>query len=188
MLGYQFRVLIFGSKSSPFILSQVLDTHLSASEIPIANLASYFYVDNFVKTYSEESELIAHKPIIDSILEDANMPLRGWISNNQAFNSTYEVTETKLQKVLGLQWDTDSDCLKVVDSKKFLTNFESWIATKRSFLSALVSVYDPLGLISPVILQGKLFLQMLWKQKVSWDTRLSIEYSEQAIRLLQDLQ
>ena len=68
----QFNVLIFGSRSSPFILSQVLETHTSSCAKPICNLASYFYVDNLVKTYKDESELISEKVVIDSVLEEAN--------------------------------------------------------------------------------------------------------------------
>ena len=34
-------------------------------------------------------------------------------------------------------------------------------------------MYDPLGLFSPVTLQGKLFLQKLWNKKLSWDEHLS---------------
>ena len=88
-LIYQFNVLIFGSRSSPFIPSQVLETHTSSRAKPICNLASYFYVDNFVKTYEDKSELISEKVVIDSVLEEANMPLRGWISNSHKFNDTY---------------------------------------------------------------------------------------------------
>ena len=101
-LIYQFNVLIFGSRSSPFILSQVLETHTSSHAKPICNLASYFYVDNLVKTYEDESELISEKVVIDSVLEEANMPLRGWISNSQKFNSTYQVNEPSLQMVSGI--------------------------------------------------------------------------------------
>ena len=95
-LIYQFNVLIFGSLPSPFILSQVLETHTSSLAKPICNLAPYFYVDNLVKTYEDKSELISEKVVIDSVLEEANMPLRGWISNSQKFNDTYQVSEPSL--------------------------------------------------------------------------------------------
>ena len=76
-LIYQFNVLIFGSRSSLFILSQILETHTSSRAKPICNLASYFYVDNLVKTYEDASELISEKVVIDFVLEEANMLLRG---------------------------------------------------------------------------------------------------------------
>ena len=128
-LIYQFNVLIFGSRSSPFILSQVLETHTSSCAKPVWNLASSFYVDNLVKTYEDEKELIKEKLVIDSVLEEANMPLRGWISNPQKFNDTYEINEPSLQMALGLSWDVTSDCIEMVKSKKFPVELSSWKAT-----------------------------------------------------------
>ena len=122
-LIYQFNVLIFGSRSSPFIPSQVLETYTSSRAKPICNLASYFYVDNFVKTYEDKSELISEKVVIDSVLEEANMPLRGWISNSHKFNDTYQVNEPSLQMVLGISWNVVSDCIAMVVSKNFPSNY-----------------------------------------------------------------
>lgn len=34
--------------------------------------------------------------------------------------------------------------------------------TKRSLLSDMHSFYDPLGILSPVFIKGKIFLQQLW--------------------------
>ena len=186
-LIYQFNVVIFGSHSSPFILSQVLETHTSSRAKPICNLASYFYVDSLVKTYEDESELISGKVVIDSVLEEANMPLRGWISNSQKFNDTYQVNERSLQMVLGISWNVISHCIAMVVSKKFPVKLSSWKATKRNFLSALVAIFDPLGLIAPLVLAGKLLLQQLWPNKVGWDELLSTEYNQIALNFLKDL-
>ena len=124
-LIYQFNVLILVSRSSPFDLSQVLETHTSSRAKPICNLASYFYVDNLVKTYEDEGELISEKVAIDSVLEEANMPLRGWISNSKKFNDTYQVNEPSLQMVLGISWNVISDCIAMVVSKRFPVELSS---------------------------------------------------------------
>ena len=60
----------------------------------------------------------------------------------------------------------------MVRSKKFPTELSTWKATKRNFLSALVAIFDPLGLVAPLVLPGKLFLQQLWLDKVGWDESL----------------
>ena len=44
--------------------------------------------------------------------------------------------------------------------------------SKRTVLQDIASIYDPFGLYSPVPLRGKLFLQDLWNQKLSWDDHL----------------
>jgi len=45
--------------------------------------------------------------------------------------------------------------------------------TKRSLLSDINRIYDPLGLLSPVLIKGKVFLQQLWFLKLNWDSTLS---------------
>ena len=67
------------------------------------------------------------------------------------------------ESVLGIKWNIEMDELTydvTVREKK---------ETKRGILSIVNSVYDPLGLSSPFILQGKQFLQELTRLKLDWD-------------------
>jgi len=41
--------------------------------------------------------------------------------------------------------------------------------TKRSVLSFIARLFDPLGWLSPVIVRATIFLQRLWNAKVDWD-------------------
>jgi len=41
--------------------------------------------------------------------------------------------------------------------------------TERTMLSRLASVFDPMGLFSPVVLAGKTLLQEMWAKKFDWD-------------------
>jgi hypothetical protein len=41
--------------------------------------------------------------------------------------------------------------------------------TKRVILKAIASVFDPLGLFTPVLLKGKVLLRKLWSWKADWD-------------------
>ena len=75
----------------------------------------------------------------------------------------------------------------MVVSKKFPIELSSWKATKCNFLSALVAIVDPLGLIAPLVLPGKLLLQQLWLNKVGWDELLSTEHNQIALKFLKDL-
>ena len=143
-------------------------------------------MDNFFKTYENEDVAIYEKPLIEEILQDAAMPLQGWISNSSKFNNHFEVEESKLQNVLGIQWDVEKDTFQIVLGKKFPFELEGWKPTKRNFMGALVSVFDPLGLIGPLLVQGKLFLQGLWKNKYSWDEELPVVEGNYARKLLTD--
>lgn len=46
------------------------------------------------------------------------------------------------------------------------------LISKRKILSDIASIYDPLGLIGPVLTQAKLFLRM---EKYEWDNLLPDE-------------
>ncbi|GBM22159.1 hypothetical protein AVEN_190817-1 [Araneus ventricosus] len=48
-----------------------------------------------------------------------------------------------------------------------ISKFKS-VTTKRELLSAIASIFDPLGILSPTI-RLKIILQVLWKDNVSWD-------------------
>ena len=115
------------------------------------------------------------------------MPVRGWISNSQKFNHTYQVNEPCLQVVLGISWNVISDCIRTVVSKKFPIELSSWKATKRNILSALVAIFDLLGLIALLVLPGKLLLQHLWLNKMGWDELPSKEHNEIALNFLKDI-
>ncbi|XP_050062971.1 uncharacterized protein LOC126552323 [Aphis gossypii] len=48
--------------------------------------------------------------------------------------------------------------------------------SKRSLLSDISKIFDPLGLLTPVLIKGKIFLQQLWTLKLGWDSPLSTDF------------
>ena len=67
------------------------------------------------------------------------------------------------QRSLGTFWCIESDTLG------FCIELKDKLLSRRGILSTISSVYDPLGVVSPVILCGKLILQDLCRQNVDWD-------------------
>ena len=47
--------------------------------------------------------------------------------------------------------------------------------TKRGILEKIASVYDPLGVVSPMTLTGKLLYRVACDLKIAWDTQLPSE-------------
>ena len=85
------------------------------------------------------------------------------------------------EKVLGIQWHVKGDYFTFdihVNKKSF---------TRRGLLSMTASVYDPMGFVAPVILEAKLLLQDLCKQKVNWDSVISEEERVRWSRWLEEL-
>ena len=46
-------------------------------------------------------------------------------------------------------------------------------ATKRGILSAISSLYDPMGFVCPVVLKAKRIMQRLWILQLAWDDPVS---------------
>ena len=76
-------------------------------------------------------------------------------------------------KVLGVIWNTKEDSLGY---NILLQN--SPLVTKRSILSSVASIYDPLGLSGPALLDGKRLFQETCRVKLGWDEPLPGEIEQ----------
>lgn len=85
-------------------------------------------------------------------------------------------------KVLGLAWFVKEDLLAINSQIR-----DEKTLSKRIVLKQIASVYDPLGLFNPVTLRGKLFMQRLWIEKVTWDKQLTDPEMSQWYEIYQDL-
>ena len=68
-----------------------------------------------------------------------------------------------VEKALGINWNVEKDTLtvSVKDKEKPLT--------KRGLLSTIGAMYDPLGIVSPFMLKGRLIMQDLCRMNLGWD-------------------
>ena len=108
---YGFNVVLFETTCSPYSLQSILHIHLP-DNTKGQEFVDKFYVDNYMHIYDEEI-LINNKVILEEIMSGACMPLQGRTSNNQQFNSTYEVNSSPTQNVLGLAWYPCTGTLQV---------------------------------------------------------------------------
>ena len=52
-------------------------------------------------TYDSQAELASDKIRLDSVMNQASMPLQEWVSNDEYFNILYQLAEPITQNVLG---------------------------------------------------------------------------------------
>ncbi|VDI57933.1 Hypothetical predicted protein [Mytilus galloprovincialis] len=78
-----------------------------------------------------------------------------------------------LQRSLGLSWDVNTD------NFLFQLSSENKPITRRGILSTINSLYDPLGFLAPVIIQGKLLLRKIVSETVDWDQPLTDETADE---------
>ena len=80
-----------------------------------------------------------------------------------------EIDPTKEHKVLGTNWNLEEDIfiMKLNKVVEFARNLEP---TKRNILRIAAKLFDPLGLISPVMVGLRMLLQKLCLNKCEWDS------------------
>jgi len=86
------------------------------------------------------------------------------------------------ERALGMLWHVNTDYLgfdvQVMHNRT---------KTKRNVLSTRSTVFDPLGYVSPFILQARRIFQQSCRLQKGWDEPLPIELEEQWGRWMRDL-
>ena len=106
----------------------------------------------------------------------AGMKARKWLSNSTAIlahipeseraaDVQLQSSELPMSKTLGILWSAETDNFTFAVAGMG----EEFLVTKRSFLSKLATVFDPLGFVAPVLVTGKILLQRMWAAGLDWD-------------------
>lgn len=74
-----------------------------------------------------------------------------------------------MERALGVHWCIESG------SFRFRIILPDKAPTRRSILSLVSSVYDPLGILAPVTLQAKKILQELCRRKNGWNVAILVD-------------
>ncbi|XP_070548117.1 uncharacterized protein [Ptychodera flava] len=74
--------------------------------------------------------------------------------------------ELPIERALGIEWCAESDTFH------FSPVVKEHTSTRRGILSAVASVFDPLGFLAPFVLRGKRILQEMCKKGTEWDDPL----------------
>ncbi|XP_062534640.1 uncharacterized protein LOC134203809 [Armigeres subalbatus] len=87
-------------------------------------------------------------------------------------------------KTLGLLWDPVEDEFLFRVPALAIT---SRVPTKREVLSEIAKLFDPLGILGPIVVLAKLVMQQLWWKKLDWDDAISSEEFEIWSKLRKEL-
>ncbi|XP_062541716.1 uncharacterized protein LOC134209715 [Armigeres subalbatus] len=188
---YELLTVTYGTASAPFlatrVLQQLADDEQQQHPTAAATLRKDFYVDDLYSGANSIDEAIELRQQLEALLLKGGFQLRKWASNeeavldgvpleNRALQTSFDLDRDQSIKSLGLLWEPALDQLKY----KIKLPQESPDAplTKRSALSQIARLFDPLGLLGPVVVTAKLFMQALWMLKndngkvFDWDQEL----------------
>jgi hypothetical protein len=79
-----------------------------------------------------------------------------------------------LEKVLGLPWNCETDTFHF-DLARVADRATGLIPTKRNILSILAALYDPLGIVSPILVTVKVLFQEICVAGLDWDIEIPDE-------------
>ena len=175
---FRFTRVVVGLTQSPFLLGGTMEMHLEhekeVSQTPeiIEEIGKSAYVDDFVTGGNTQEEVQKVKEVTIDVFKKAGFELHKWHSNIPRLEMKDDRENVKHEqldcKILGVPWNKKDDTLSVAMPSKTKED-----VTKREILKTLASIYDPLGLISPVTLRGKLIYRAACDEKVAWDEPLS---------------
>lgn len=136
-----------------------------------------FYVDDLLTGANSIEEAKGLRRELSEVLGSGGFELRKWYSNNSEIlkelvpeqeYGILEFSSHECAKTLGLTWSCQNDTLRY----NIQISGKDKGVTKRTILSMIAKIFDPLGLLSPVIIIAKMLMQRLWDTKVSWDEPL----------------
>ena len=186
------KVHLFGGKSSPSVVNYCMrkiaeDNVEEFSELAIDTLRRSFYMDDMIRSVSTVEEATHLIPEMQSLLQAGGFELGKFMSTSREVIKTVEEDKRakSLQNIdlrdsslpqesaLGLKWNVEGDFFT------YSVNLDEKPLTKRGLLATTASLYDPLGLVAPVLLVPKLIQQNLCKLELDWDDAIPENYSKE---------
>ncbi|XP_036318385.1 uncharacterized protein LOC118733195 [Rhagoletis pomonella] len=181
--SYTLLTVTYGTNCAPYLALKVLRrlANDEREKFPQAakSLETEFYVDDVLSGGDTHADVINNIPQLKSLLQAGGFSLRKFNSNaievlnaiepcDRDPSDSLELGMSDQTKALGIVWLTRTDMLTYsIDLDYSITCFN-----KRQLASDVARVFDPLGLVAPVTVRGKIFLQRLWDRKLDWGETL----------------
>ena len=179
---YQMLYHILGAKDSPCCASYALrktamDYEQDFAEETKRTVFRNFYMDDLIKSVKDTKQAVELSYELIKMLSKGGFNLTKFNSNSphvlkqlpesaKAPSHQMNFDDNQVERALGIQWMVKKDVFTFTSVKKDLP------PTKRNILSITSSIFDPLGFLSPFILNAKILLQELWRRKYTWDAAI----------------
>ena len=184
-------VLTFGNKPAPSMAQIAL--RKTADENPAISLKKNSYMDNIcdsVKTVEQAQELTKD---LDKVLETGRFQVKGWVSNEDLNDCDFVKEDNALkilegegpEKVIGVVWNSKADNLTFTIGAGVLEKISAAERKlmKRSVLSYIARIYDPIGIAAALIITAKTGMQRLWQLGLGWNEYLPADVCNEWLKI-----
>lgn len=199
IIVFNLNTVTYGTSSAPWqatrCLKELADLNREKYPRTAKIIDSCFYMDDLLTSVDSQAEAVEIFHELTEILNSAKFELRKWSSNdvnllnyidsqNVSSNESFVLYHNQKDlKTLGIIWDAQQDKLKFNIN---LTINKNKI-TKRTILSTVAQIFDPLGLIGPAVIKAKLIIQQLWHLKLDWDQTVPKHLEESWIEFISEI-
>ena len=195
---YAFQKTPWGLADSSFKCIQVLRRHaaLYEKEHPeiMKVIHNNFYVDDLLAAFKREKATPQMISKLVEIVSETGYKLRKFVCSHPELIA-HLPSETKLHgdknivdlaagtaeiKALGVQWNYSEDVFLFPHANTLISKAKEIIMiTKRVVSSFAGQIFDPLGLVLPITIAGKILLQKSWQEEGHWDTGVSTDLTRE---------
>ncbi|XP_055590754.1 uncharacterized protein LOC129742843 [Uranotaenia lowii] len=175
MQTFELKTVTYGTASAPFLATRVLQQLADDEESNFPEAAKILkrdvYVDDLFTGGSSPTTVAELRTQLDKLCRTGGFEFRKFASNvesvldgvspeRRAIQSSVELAADQCIKTLGLHWEPAADNLRF--HIQLPKQPPDTLMTKRIALSQIAQLFDPLGLVGPVIVTAKIFMQTLW--------------------------
>ncbi|GFW54070.1 integrase catalytic domain-containing protein [Trichonephila clavipes] len=186
---YELTTVTYGTVSAPYLATRTLKQLAmdEANNFPLAApvVLSDCYMDDILSGSESIEEVIELQHQLIEMFKTAGMHLHKWCGDLPEIASNlqeYAFLECEETKALGIIWNPKLDCFLFRIEQQKPTSF-----TKRMVLSTIARIFDPLGLLGPIITWAKIFMQRLWLLELGWSDELPFKEEKEWRRFIDSL-
>lgn len=193
---FEINRVTFGVSSAPYLAIRTLKQLANDEKSNFPNAAKILtrdlYVDDLLSGANTLSEVLQLRDEIILLLRRGGFDIRQWASNHRHALDNFDertldldcaVEDNPISKTLGIVWNSGRDTFIYTVNSIDL----SQKITKRNILSNIAKIFDPLGLLGPVVLAAKIIIQECWKFKIHWDESVPQELHTRWIKFAEQL-
>ena len=183
---YQYTCHIFGNKDSltcaNYALQRTAQDNVNQYPEATKAVSENFHMDDYLDSVESSERVLRRLKELVHLLHLGGFELTKFVSNVtnlvDRFDGSPQSTEPKIiasskddsSHVLGLKWDHNNDSL-VVSRGTSRTVTKS--LTQRLVLSLVSKVFDPIGLVAPIIVGARFLPKDIWRVcGQQWDEKL----------------